>query len=283
MENQISNSSETPLERTIAYIENWLRTNEENQKAVQSLTDLLEVLKWEKDSISDMPESIKLLFDKDLFNDKIGTTEILLQEFAPPIPNVNTTGLTDLVSATTSATFAPILHVYKTPSHEAKKWIQRTIKSYEEIQKQNNAVSKTRDLIQKLQEKSAASPNLCEEYNIMIEKGLYYRTTELDKRMSAGIALRNVLEHYKGRLQQLAKYPTEQKTPSWEMMVERLSRYPKESPLYLQLLEEEKTYNRLHDNELTPLAKNNQDKDFEKRLVIETIVHLHTVLSLVKL
>ena len=50
---------ENPIEGMITYIKEWLRANEANQRAIKPLKDILETLEWARQTIEEMPESLK--------------------------------------------------------------------------------------------------------------------------------------------------------------------------------------------------------------------------------
>jgi hypothetical protein len=96
---------------------------------------------------------------------------------------------------------------------------------------------------------------------------------------AAAIAMRNVLDHYKGELFERAiNRPREQKI-LWSVMADRLTPTSLGSLGHQQLRSEEKTWNNLQES-LSKLAKNQPYRDKSLETVhTELLDHLHTILS----
>ena len=110
----------------------------------------------------------------------------------------------------------------------------------------------------------------------MIEKAFYLNEQSLDAITSAGIAMRNVLEHSKGKLFSLSMIKEHEKI-SWSLMIDRLA--PKGLTYFEKWILEaqENTWKKLH-SVLSGMAKNNMNKNV-KNTAIELITHLDITLS----
>lgn len=101
-------------------------------------------------------------------------------------------------------------------------------------------------------------------------------------RVNTCSAMRNLLEHFKGKIFKKAMKNHEQKI-KWNDMVDRLCIKPFGSLEYKLLINEENTYNSIFLN-LTEYFKNRL-KCTENAIFIERtklLVHLHTVINLIK-
>ncbi len=274
---------EDPLTKLITYIEGWLKSNAENQKAIKPLTDFLEILKWAKKATEEMPVTLKSKYPTREYLKTMFDTVKLIEKYVPPTPSVNLQGIYMVASSSTSvaSTAFLLLGQEKTSSPEERDWVSGTVEELAEIQERQEGIKKTGELIKKLQAKAITSPNLFEEYTLMIEKAFYGKGTEHDQSISAGNAMRNVLNHYKGKLIQIAKTHLEENNLKWKTMIERLASCGSGHSLYNLLLAEENTWSRLQ-SELTELTKNTKRSDIRK-VAVELIVHLSFVLTFMKL
>ena len=108
--------------------------------------------------------------------------------------------------------------------------------------------------------------------------------TEMEDKVDAGIWIRNVLEHFKGDILQLAKTSDKENTPSWEKMSQRLTGKTTTSIECSEMIKQKVEWKRLHE-ELTKIAKNPKyAKNANLEIIwIEFIDHLFIVLGLINL
>lgn len=270
-----------PLNRLIAYIEKWLSTNEQNQRAVAPLTDLLELYKWARDTLAEMPSDARLLFDRSAFNAEVTQVGTWLSFHVPPLPEIRVSDITASLGSSTGIASNLLFTISKaTNSENDRLWLSGKYESFGEIQKRQQKLQKTRGLLQKLDGRNPNKPDLVEEYDLVLEKAFYYRGSEVDTQVSAGIAMRNLLEHYKGKIETIARsHPKENMT--FEEALSRLSQYPSGSIMRTILLNEIATWDRLQSR-LSDLAKNKTRSDL-RQSAIELIAHVYTVLALIKI
>ncbi len=215
-------SGENSLDQMIQYIKQWLETNQRNQMAVRPLTDILEVLEWAKQTIDELQnahsatERLGTLFVQ--FDKTYGT----LIEFLPPAPQVNIEGIDRLASATTSLASSGLLGISGSVyPNMGPQWLAGRFNAFAKMQERHETISKVRKLLLKLEAKNSHPPNIVDEYDLMIEKGFYFRGNEIDQITSAGITMRNVLEHVNGKLLSLVAWSKGEKK-KWSKMVEFL-------------------------------------------------------------
>jgi hypothetical protein len=277
----MEDDANSPLDRLISYIETWLATNEANQRAVRPLSELLELYKWAKNTIASMPSDMKPRFDPGAFDENINQTYSWLTEKVPPISPVNESALTATAGSSTGITSNLLLGIAKTAKTENNlAWLSERYESLAGMQERQQYLQKTRELLCKLDSRIPAPPNLSEEFDLAIDKAFYYRGTELDRNVSAGIAMRNLHEHYKGKLFSAAR-THEKQNMILESALARLSAHAAGSLPHSILMKQVETWSQLQKR-LSDTAKNNSRMDL-KQSAVELIAHIYTVLSLLSL
>jgi len=279
----MSDQSHKPIRDLIYRISTWLETNKENQKAVQPLTEILEVLRWAQDSIDTMPPEVKTVFPAGTLYVNMAAVQEVLETYLPPLHPVDVTGITVAGSSATSITSAAILLNPTTLNRTdvaGSSWFDERSDEYRKIQEKQTRSRRVRDLLGDLQRRVSSGPNLIQEFDYMMEKTAQGKVSRGEDDVSAGIAMRNLLDHYKGKIYEAArKSPGENMT--WEKMVKALTTFPTETIGYTTLLGEEVTWSSLK-SELSDVAKNRARGRIEV-LNILLLTHLFTVLSLVTL
>ena len=271
-------NSDSGLERMIDYIKEWLRLNEENQKAVKPLMDILEVLDWAKQTLDEMPDSARNSPEVGSVLTQFGRAYGSLIEYLPSPSKANVVGITRFLSATTSLTSAVIFAGECTIEIGASpRWVGVQLDAFTKIQERHKTIAKVRELIAILNPRNDHPPNIIDEYDLMIERGFYINGNSIDAVTSAGISMRNILEHIKGKLFALVDNPKKQKF-TWTIMIERLA--PENlTPIEKELLlSQEQTWDNLHSI-LSNMAKNRTMYDI-KQIAVQLIMHLYLILSL---
>ena len=92
-------------------------------------------------------------------------------------------------------------------------------------------------------------PSLEEDFEL-VEKNFFRPSENNEKEVNAGIAMRNLLEHFKGRLIQKSSI----KGKAWEAMMKKLSKFPENSYETYTLIDQEKIFTNLF-GQLSNLAK----------------------------
>ena len=279
----MTEQSREPIRNLIHRISTWLETNKENQKAVKLLTEILEVLRWAQESINTMPPEVKTSFPAGTLYANMAGVQTALEMYLPPIRAVNVAGITSIGSSTSSITSAALLlnpgNLSRTDI-AGSRWLLERSEEYRKIQERQEKSRCVRDLLGALQGRVPSGPNLIEEFDYMMEKTAQGKVSSGEDDVSAGIAMRNLLDHYKGKIYEAArKSPGENMT--WKKMVEALTTYPPEAIECTTLLGEEVTWSNLK-SELSDVAKNRARGRVDV-LNILLLTHLFTVLSLVTL
>ncbi len=263
------------IDWSINHIQTWLQTNEENQKIVPVLRRVLRVLLWERQAIASMPHRLESRLPPD-FGEFNQTYRIDLEHNLPKLPSVNSMYFISSLSATTSIS-SGVLMAFSTEldmTNEEPRWVRTNSKSYRKLEEELNFPTEISSMLERL------DPELKKLFDLS-EKSFYqFEKKELDT--YSGIAMRNVLEKYKGRLFTKAMRADEQKI-KWETMVDRLSNYQKGTLEYQLLLREEQNWQNIHKN-LSDLLKSQTNSEYGiEQAHINLISHMYVVLSLVKI
>jgi len=256
----MSDQSHEPIRDLIYRISTWLETNKENQKAVQPLTEILEVLRWAQDSIDTMPPEVKTVFPAGTLYVNMAAVQEALETYLPPLHPVDVTGITVAGSSATSITSAAILLNPTTLNRTdvaGSSWFDESSDEYRKIQEKQTRSRRVRDLLGDLQRRVSSGPNLIQEFDYMMEKTAQGKVSPGEDDVSAG------------------------ENMTWEKMVKALTTFPPEAIGYTTLLGEEATWSSLK-SELSDVAKNRARGRIEV-LNILLLTHLFTVLSLVTL
>jgi hypothetical protein len=161
--------------------------------------------------------------------------------------------------------------------NDIRTWATPIVAEYKQLQVQQNKSESVSRTLQKI------NANLEDEFNAAIKT--YKKSIGgLAGKESAGIALRNVLENFKGEIHVKALLAAKASKPAtqklkWFEMAPLISKGPSETS---QFISEESTYRSLHDR-LTMIAKNRStisNEDLED-IFVELIDHLFAVLNFV--
>jgi hypothetical protein len=274
----MKDESDRPIDKLINHIETWLYSNQENQKAVRPLSELLEMYRWAKQTLVDVPADMKPRVDQSHFDAYINRAYGWVKENVPPITPIDYFSLTATAGSSTGIVSNMLITISRTAkTKKDNNWVAERYDAFATMQERQDNLMKTGDLLHKLDQRIPEKPILLEEFNLAIDKAFYYRGTDLDKSVSAGIALRNLHEHYKGKLFSVAKtQPKENMT--FELALNRLASHPADSLPYSILINQIDTWSQLH-KKLTETAKNKSQIDI-KQSAVELVAHIYTVLSL---
>ena len=264
------------LNKTVEYLEQWLKNFEKNKQALPIIKKILKVYKWKKETLETMPDIIKKenkktinkqLSDSNEYN--FITANLLFN------PLVNTDKLQTMVISSTNSSSDMLSSIGFTDYQYDTEWAVTSIDSFKKIQEEFELCNIIK------QQLGDINIDLVNDFELM-ESNYYNSISNLEKKVNFGISMRNLLEHYKGQLFSIAMKKYEQKI-KWIDMVDRLCSFEKDSFEYNLLLKEENNWKVLH-SKLSDLLKNKIDCT-ENQLEIERInllSHIFTVLSLIK-
>lgn len=257
------------------YLGDWLKQAKSVQEAVPKVQQQWELAKWEEGTLSHVPNQPANIVPGDVTSSLAEDLETVRRT----LPEITQTKLVtlDVSVATTSTTSARIYQVtdHARHSHDPhiRGWETKHSEQYESLQSQLGREQQVRSLLHDLK------PNLALEFDNALSE---YRAllVGISSHAKAGIALRNVIDHCKGEIMNLARqHPKEQKI-GWEQMSERL--VDNVGVVRQRFQQEGKKWSYLKQR-LSKLAKGQKQlDDFElKGLFAEFLDHLYIVLSLV--
>lgn len=195
------------------YLQGWLDNAKSIQTVVPKVRQVLELSAWQASALADapqeVPEQVTTFLKEDL--------QMLRREL-PELPKVAPTAvyLSDATTSTTSdVIYLAACDAQSNQDFKVRNWGTQQCQAYETLQGHLGRVKDVRALLSRLES------SLATEFDEAVSA--YERLLAgTDTQPGAAIAMRNVLEHYKGELMNLARqHPREQK-PSWQEMAERL-------------------------------------------------------------
>ena len=195
------------------YLQDWLDKAKSIQKVVPKVRQVLESAVWQASALADAPQEVGTQVTAYLEED----LQMLRKEL-PEVPKVVPTGvyLSDVTTATTSEViYQAAWDAQSNQDFKVRDWGAKQCQAYETLQNRLERVKDVRGLLSRL--KSCLATEFDEAFSA------YQRLLAgTDAQHGAAIAMRNVLEHYKGELMNRARrHPREQKL-SWQQMAERL-------------------------------------------------------------
>lgn len=215
-----------------------------------------------------------LVFLDDFF--QLGYNNI--KEYIPEAKPVNIYKINDTIFSATGISSMIFANsgLISNLEESGQEWAMQTMDSYKQIKDELHIVSELKNKLQNL------DPKLVNELDLM--EGNFYRAmNEIECRVNTSTAMRNILEHVKGKLFTKARKPYEQKI-KWNKMVERLCINSENTFEYQTLIDQESVWEEIHSN-LSQYLKNNVHCSIEdiKNLRIALFTHLYTILSLTSL
>jgi hypothetical protein len=260
------------------HLEDWLTRFEKAKEVEPLVRQAIELKRWEDEVYRTAPEAARDGAWDYTFQ---AYTTILedLRSTLPEMPDYNPANVrATTVSGSASGT---IVYNYVRSTGdicdlETQIWSKRYVTAYHTIQNTFHRAATVGLLLGKLH------PNLAAEFN-EVEADVLYTTMASE---GVAIRMRNVLDHYKGELFNLALRPPREQKCTWQIMADRLCISPVGSPPHQQLSAQEDQWKQLKQR-LSDAAKNTGWKNnaYVDMTAIRTtyLDHLYTVLSLVRL
>ncbi len=257
------------------YIKAWINQAKTIADAVPKVQQQLELASWEASALSDAPDDVITPLSENLNSSLCQDLEVVRQAL-PPLPDVDTKFLT-ASSGSTAATSAYIYTITEQAQwsivEPIREWGSRHSNNYlslqDRLEREKEVLYLLKDLNNSLGEKFKQASN---DVNKCIAGNI--------SQANAGIAMRNVLEHFKGELFELARaYQREQKL-KWLEIANRLVDIGTARDRFIA--QEDKWKNL--QQRLSKLAKGHITiEPLElKSIFVELIDHIYIVLSLVK-
>lgn len=258
-----------------AYISNWLSQAKTIADAVPKVQQQLQLASWEASALSDAPDEIITSLSGNLNSSLCQDLEIMKRGL-PQMPGIDL----KFLNASTGSMAVTAADVYAITDQARwsvvvpiSEWGNRYSNEYLALQDRLKREGEVLNLLSKL--KTSLGHEFKQASND-VKKCLANNISQI----SAGIAMRNVLEHFKGELFELArKHPREQKL-NWSKIADRLV---VSGTLRDRFKIQEKRWNQLQQR-LSKLAKCHITIDnLElKSIFAEFIDHIYISLSLVQ-
>ena len=175
-----------------------------------------------------------------------------------------------------SNTFSYLNQISPNLSQDQQDRINPQIASYVELHQRQNRIATVKTLLSKLDQ------GLVDELELA-EKEMQHFKNRTSEVITPASALRNVLQHFKGKLLFKA-HNTPKETPNWSIMVNRLVITGVSTPEHSTLEGEGATHSQLYDR-LSRILKGNIQATITdmENVFIEVTDHFYTVISLVRL
>jgi len=257
------------------YLEDWLEDAKSIQIIVPKVQRQLELAVWDEKALSDIPRGLESTVSKDvrpMLEQDLQTLHEALPK--PARVDLDKLYISDVTTSTTSTTIYHFASdARQNGDSQIQMWGSQHCEQYETLQSELGREKEVRSLLHNLR------TNLGLEFDEAASAYSMARAGTGTQR-NAGIAMRNVLEHYKGELMARACHVNEQKV-TWQQMADRLVR--DQGTPRGRFMEQESTWGRLH-RRLTGLAKNREQLDHAAvaSIFTEFLDHLYIVLSLAK-
>jgi len=201
----------------LVYIKEWLRRLKQAQDQIPVVQDLEERTEWEIKTFNDLPENAQEFFPLSLVDNYDITTEHL-RESLPLPPEFNVLAVPSAAAVSTSGSssiYSSVSRAGEVDAEDIQKWSGIHTDLYREIQKKQSHREKVEQKLHIL------NPDRVEELETARQE-YAAAVSDVGGRVAAGIAMRNVLEHYKGDLFARARNHPGEKM-NWERMAERLT------------------------------------------------------------
>jgi len=201
----------------INYLKEWLSRHNEETKMVPIVQDLVNRTEWEFQTLSEMPEDAVEFFSPEFVKEYADSTDFIKESLPlPPMFQITVgSSAASISSASSSKIYNVVTRAGEVDDDSLGKWSSKCTLQYRELQEKQKRIEKVKQKLNNL------NPDRIKELEQAYQEYSEAKSNE-DKRISAGIAMRNVLEHFKGDLYELARnHHGENMT--WERMAEILS------------------------------------------------------------
>ncbi len=260
------------------YLKDWLAKIKKANERIPDIQDMVEQTEWDVDMFSNMPDGGEEFISPRLLIDYSKGNEFLKSNLPlPPHYTIQTVNITSsVITSGSTGAYTTILLGSEVNDPFINQWSKEYSISYRKIQEKQSRFEKVNQYLKKI--------NADRIDELETSRNVYLATIAgVGKKIAAGIAMRNLLEHFKGDLFEKARlWPKENMT--WKLMAGRLTVNGDESFDYEALIRQKSVWTSLH-NVLSDVAKNKkQGKDIDLESVwVKLIDHLFIVLGIINL
>ena len=260
------------------HFEEWLDRIKRAQACVPKVKDVVERTDWEINAFSDLPEGGRKIIPPEFVIDYTRKNEYLRKMF--PLPQAyNYIYYDSMASISTSGSTAAYSIVSKASEINNKliqAWSSEYTFQYRQMQEKQSRFDKVKTKLHTFNSDREDELDLA-------QRAYSAAVTDVGERCTAGITMRNLLEHFKGDLFEKAKQrPIENMT--WEKMAKRLAINGTGSIEHSELIKQKVEWSSLHCR-LSEVAKGQKHglvADIED-IWTKLIDHLFTILGIINL
>lgn len=267
------------LQKRKEHLDLFLTRSGKIKDAVPKVQEMKERTDLDIAAIQDMPDDAIELYDDDFCINNERINEALFTKIPIPdeIETYDVDSTSSVITSGSTGAFTRISWGLEIDDDLIYPWAETYVPKYIDMQEQLSTYTQTKAKLMMF------SIDLTDELEVAHQK---YRSVKakIEDEISFGIAARNILEHFKGELQQKSKTHVKENTPSWESMSERLVGKSPNSVEVKEMIEQKKEWGELHDD-LTKIAKKQRIKkpyDVE-RIWVRLVNHIYVVLGLINL
>lgn len=262
----------------LTHLKEWLSRTKSAQEKVPDVQDMVERTQWEIQMLSDLPKEGQEFIPPGLIIGYERGNEHLLDNLPLP-PKYYVSAVNSTASVTTSGStdmYSIVSRAGEVEENEFQEWSGIHKASYRQIQEKQARFEKVKGFLQRL------NPDRVEELETA-RKSYLTAVADVGESIAAGIAMRNLLEHFKGDLFEKARQrPKENIT--WERMADMLAINGVGSIEHSVLIKQKLEWSLLQ-HRLSDVAKGQKHglvADLEN-IWVKLTDHLFTVLGIVEI
>ena len=243
------------LEDSIQHLELFERRLRGANEAAPLVRQAIDQLRWQRESIVQMPESLKPSISEHA-KQEFRTTRDFLKQVVPLVPSVELPPIesgTGLTTTTSSEVFSMVVAAEKVDDQHGRRWAFDRKEAYRNVQRENQPT--TRSLLKGLNSPLAA------EYAAAISLLDSIHSAASSPEATA-LAWRTLLDRVRGELLEKARrWPDENMT--WSRMAKRLAKGKASGAAAKKLTEQEHILSKIKGQLSTVAKKRSQDPQRE--------------------
>lgn len=259
----------------LTYLREFINRIKKANEQVPAIQDMIEQTVWEVTLLEDLPIEAEKLIPSNYPEKYKADNEYLIRNL-PLAPAYNPNSVNSTASITTSGSsdmYSILSDAEETYGGDIIAWSSPYKASYRHIQEKQ---SRFENVIQKMQ---ILNPDRIEELR-KAKKLFSNAIANIEERIAAGTAMRNLIEHFKGDLFEMAR-KHDRENMTWRRMAERLALGDFELD---ELINQETIWNSLHAR-LSSVLKNQKSgmSDNLEDIWTNLMDHVFTILGIIKI
>ncbi|MHA1280274.1 MAG: hypothetical protein ACTSQ8_24130 [Candidatus Helarchaeota archaeon] len=262
----------------LAYLKEWLRRFIRTQEHVPQIQNLVERTEWEIKMLTDLPEGGEEFIPPGIIGSYGVGNDFIEENFPlPPKYYLEATNSTASISVASSTDlYSVVSRVGEIKANEFQVFSGLHTSIYRDMQEKQTRFEKINNHLQQL------NSDRIDEF-ISAREAYLAMKADVGNREAAGIAMRNVLEHFKGDLFELAR-KHEKENMTWDQMSKRLAKNGVGSIEHSELLRQKQKWGSLHIrlSEVAKGQKNGLVADLDD-IYTMLLDHMFTILGVINL